>query len=76
MEFSLEIPDIVFSLALPGSLLAVMVGAALFRLVGYGVIILSAIVLLLTYRPMDWTRQRLRPTPRPGEAVGLETVAL
>lgn len=52
------------------------VAEALLRLVGYGLIILSVIVLLLTYRPMDWTRQRLWPTLRPGEAVGVETVAL
>jgi hypothetical protein len=55
---------------------AMPVAEGLLRLAGWGLIVLSVVVLLFPQRPMDWTRQRLWPTLRPGEYVGVEVVAL
>ena len=52
------------------------VAETLLRLLGYGLIVLSVIVLLLPYPPMTWTRRRLWPGLAAGEAVGVETVTL
>lgn len=52
------------------------VAETVLRLFGYGLIILSVIVLVLPYPPMNWTRQRLWPGLRAGETVGVETVTL
>lgn len=49
---------------------------AALRLFGYGLIVLSAVVLLIPYPPISWTRQRLWPGLAAGDTVDAETVTL
>jgi hypothetical protein len=52
------------------------VAESLLRLFGYGLIVLSAVAVLLPYPPITWTRRRLWPGLAAGEAVGAEAVTL
>ena len=52
------------------------VAETVLRIFGYGLVILSAVVLVVPYPPMNWTRRRLWPGLAAGEAVGVETVTL
>lgn len=46
------------------------------RLLGYGLVILSIVILLLPHPPVKWTRRRLWPGLPDGETVSVETVTL